>query len=218
MGKTKKMTIDAGRAREFQLAFGTYVRSETRLRDTTARQMAVLDPAVFVAQMGEVPQDVAVIFSAEVAVGDTIAWSEVLSRKGEARVAAMRRLLAGGQRPFRFATATHPAKALFEGLLTRADGIELCAAVSGYLAWAAQQPSYRTHLFTGDGAAVDAPAEADAGEEATEAEAGSDRSGLLFDEREDDSDPSDPDEEPAGRGSASNDALYEREENDDDDE
>ncbi len=204
---SKSAVIDQMRAREFQHAFWTYVRPESDLRGTAARKMAALDPDLFIEQMGEVPQDVAVIFSAEVAAHDRIAWSEILSRKGTARVDALRARLDAGRRPFLFASADHPARAMFEALFKRPDGIVLCAAVSRYLAWAIQQPPYRPHLFMGN-----APVEPLHLEEK-----GPDRTGLLFDERDDDPDPSDPDGDAAGNGPALIEALDEcREENDDD--
>lgn len=213
----KVTTIDSRRAREFQIAFQAYVRAESDLRPRTVREMAVLDPEVFIAQMGEVPQDVAVIFSTEVDAGDQIAWSEVLALKGKARAEAMCLLRANGQRPFRFATPNHPAKQLLKRLLVLPEGIGLCAAVYAFLAWAVQQPSYRPHLFSGDRPSRAAPEEPDLDEVPEGTEEGLANAGLLFDPREDDADRGDLDDEPVGRGSALNDALDEREEENDDD-
>lgn len=210
----KNVSIDGKRAREFQLAFQATVRTDQDLREETARQMAALNVSVFMEQMADVPHDVAAIFSGAIAVCDQIAWSDVLPQKGPARVIALKRLRAAGQVPFRYVSENHPAKALFEALLERPDGIALCAAVSRYLAWALQQPSYRPYLFTGRGERAVRLDESEPSDVPDVVPASPD---LLIEEREGDAERFREDDEPVDE-LATTDVLNRGDEENDDDE
>ncbi len=184
--------------REFRQSFGTHVRrSEGRVIDTRAKsvdKMVLIDPSTFIEMMGDVPHDVAAIFSV------AVSWrgsADVLKQLEEVRGRdATRRLLldliTSKQLPLTYGKSDDATRTLFVGFLGSAKGCELYRLVALYLEWARRQSEFKQDLLDDE-----SPEEAsEEGAEPIKARVPARAAvpeGMLFDPQEADRDRDDPD-------------------------
>ncbi len=184
--------------REFRQSFGTHVRrSEGRVIDTRAKsvaKMALIDPSTFIEMMGEVPHDVAAIFSVAVSWCGSATVLNLLEevRGREATQRLLLDLTTSKQLPLAYGRGDDMTRVLFTGFLASAKGCELYRLVALYLEWARRQTEFKQDLLD-DGSPEGSSEE---GAEPVKARAPARAAapeGMLFDPQESDRDRDDPD-------------------------